>query len=246
VKSSTYRLYHLVWSSLDWLYPPKCIYCTKTGFQICPDCQNLILHLKQPLCIICGLPITAGSVCSKCKKNRPSYILLRSWAVYTGPVQKAIQRIKYKRDLSLGNELARYVSLFVNDMHLDVVDVIPVPLGKKRLRDRGYNQVSIIAFPLALKLGLNYIPRGLVRIRETESQVGLNVKERNENVKDAFLANPRHVAGKNILLIDDVATTGATLTSCTNALRLGGASNVFAVTLARALGSHGLSHLKGN
>jgi ComF family protein len=156
-------------------------------------------------------------------------------------VQKAIHRIKYKRDLSLGNELARYVSIFVNDMHLDITDVIPVPLGKKRLRDRGYNQVSIIAFPLALKLGLNYLPRGLVRIRETESQVGLNVKERNENVKNAFLANSRHVAGKNILLIDDVATTGATLTSCTNALRLGGASNVFAVTLARALGSHGLS-----
>ena len=200
--------------------------------------------MKHPLCKICGLPNVSGGVCAQCIKTRPIYNLMRSWAVYTGPVQKAIHRIKYKRDLSLGFELARYVARFVDDMHLGVECVIPVPLGKKRLRDRGYNQVSIIAFPLALKLGINYISNGLMRIRDTESQVGLNVKDRNENVKDAFLANSRQVAGKNILLIDDVATTGATLTSCTNALRIGGASNVFAVTLARALGSHGLSYSK--
>jgi len=131
-------------------------------------------------------------------------------------------------------------------MHMDFEAVIPVPLGKKRLKDRGYNQVSIVAYPLALKLGKNFIPRGLMRIRETESQVGLNITDRKENVKDAFLANNQIVAGKSILLIDDVATTGATLSSCTFALRTGGASNVYAVTLARALGRYGSTVTKSN
>ena len=202
--------------------------------------------MKQPLCTICGLPNVLGGICSQCKINRPSYNLLRSWAVYSGPVQKAIHRIKYKHDFSLGFELARYVFRFVDDMNLFIEGVIPVPLGKKRFRDRGYNQVSMVALPLALKLRIKYMPYGLIRIRETESQVGLNIKDRINNVKDAFLANSHQVSGKNILLIDDVATTGATLTSCANALRMSGASNVFAITLARALGSHGLSYSKGN
>ena len=202
--------------------------------------------MKQPLCTICGLPNVPGGVCSQCKKSRPSYNLLRSWAVYSGPVQTAIQRLKYKRDFSLGFELAKYLSSFVEDMHLGLEGVIPVPLGNKRHRDRGYNQVGMIALPLALKLGIKYIPNGLIRIRETESQVGLNFKERIINVKDAFLANSRQVSGKNILLIDDVATTGATLKSCTNALRMGGATNVFAITVARALSSHGISRSREN
>ena len=241
MKSSIYQLYQLVWSSLDWLYPLTCIECEKTGFHICPDCQSSILPLKHPLCSICGLPIISGSVCSLCKNKKPDYEILRSWAVYSGPVQKAIRRIKYKRDISLGFDLSKYLSRYVEDMHLDIEAVIPVPLGKKRLKDRGYNQVSIIAYPLALKLDKKFIPRGLMRIRETESQVGLNVKDRNENVKDAFWANYRYVAGKNILLVDDVATTGATLSSCTSALKAGGAANVYAVTLARALGKYGSS-----
>jgi ComF family protein len=195
--------------------------------------------LKYPLCTICGFPIISGSVCSKCKKNKPAYNQLRSWAVYSGPIQKAIHRIKYKRDISLGFELSKLVLRFVEDMHLDIDAMIPVPLGKKRLKDRGYNQVSMIAYPLSLKLGIIFLPRGLMRIRETKSQVGLNIKDRNENVKDAFGANSRDVAGKNILLIDDVATTGATLASCANALKLGGALNVYAVTLARALDTRG-------
>jgi ComF family protein len=156
-------------------------------------------------------------------------------------MQQAVHRIKYKRDLSLGIELARLITRFVEDMNWPIEIVIPVPLGMKRKSERGYNQVSLITFPLALRLGMRYVPGGLIRIRETESQVGLNAYDRHENVKDAFLANSHRVAGKNILLIDDVATTGATLSSCACALKAGGASNVYAITLTRALPIHGLS-----
>ncbi|OGN75933.1 MAG: hypothetical protein A2X25_01980 [Chloroflexi bacterium GWB2_49_20] len=143
----------------------------------------------------------------------------------------------------MGIGLARLITKFVKDLNWPIEMVIPVPLGQKRKSERGYNQVSLIAFPLSLELGMHYAPGGLMRIRETESQVGLNAKDRHENVKDAFLANSHRVAGKNILLIDDVATTGATLSSCTCALKAGGASNVYAITLARALPIHGLSIL---
>jgi ComF family protein len=170
---------------------------------------------------------------------KPGYDQLRSWAIFNGPIQKAVHNLKYKRDLSLGLDLSGHLTNFVKELQLAVDIVIPVPLGKKRLKERGYNQASLIAFPLAIKLGMKYTPNGLVRIRETESQVGLNYKDRLENVKDAFQANSRLISGKNILLIDDVATTGSTLSSCTQALKAGGASTVYAITLARALAGYG-------
>ena len=172
---------------------------------------------------------------------KPNYRLLRSWAFFEGPVQKAIHRIKYKNDVTLGKELANLMTSFIKDLNLPVDSVIPVPLGERRRSQRGYNQAGLIAFPLALEFGWTYLPDGLMRSRETDSQVGLNAKERHENVRDAFLAIPKLVAGKKILLIDDVATTGATLSSCTDALKAGGATDVFAVTLARAKAKHDLS-----
>ena len=171
-----------------------------------------------------------------CNRKRPNYNLMRSWAIYKGPIQKAIHQLKYKRDLSLGFDLSKFLTSFVEELNLEFEVVIPVPLGKKRLKDRGYNQVSLIAYPLALKLNKQFILHGLTRVKETDSQVGLNVMERHENVKNAFKANNHYVSGKNILLIDDVATTGATLSSCTYALFAGGAANVYAISLARVLG----------
>ncbi|NOY97766.1 MAG: ComF family protein [Chloroflexi bacterium] len=119
--------------------------------------------------------------------------------------------------------------------------VIPVPLGKKRFRERGYNQVGLIAHPLALALGWNYAPRALTRVRETASQVGLSAGERRENVRGAFAADVRRVRDRRVLVMDDVATTGATLAACAQALLDGGAREVFALTVARALPHHGLT-----
>jgi len=208
---------------------------------LCLDCQELIQPVKQPLCNICGAPTSLTSLCFLCKKNRPPFSSLRSWAVFDGPVQKAVHRIKYKRDISLGFVLANLMTNFVENLRWPIDIVVPVPLGKKRKTERGYNQVSLIAYPLALSFGWKYMPGGLIRIRETESQVGLNVKDRHENVKGAFSVNSKKIVGKNILLIDDVATTGATLSSCSEALITGGALNVYAVTLARAKAKKGLS-----
>ncbi len=113
--------------------------------------------------------------------------------------------------------------------------VIPVPLSAKRLRERGYNQAAQFALPLALALGARYRPSGVRRIRHTVSQVKLSWQERQDNVTGAFYANPRLVAGQKILLIDDVVTTGATISACATALLDAGARNVYALSVARAM-----------
>jgi len=112
--------------------------------------------------------------------------------------------------------------------------LVPVPLGTKRLKERGYNQAGLIGWPLSLSLGIAYAPRALVRTRETRSQVGLSRAERHDNVRDAFTARPALVKDRTVLLVDDVATTGATLSSCAEALSAAGARDVFALTISRA------------
>lgn len=110
------------------------------------------------------------------------------------------------------------------------------------MRERGYNQVAMIAKPLAMALGVEFVPGALTRRKETRSQVGLSKQERRKNVDGAFQAGGK-VKGRNILVLDDVSTTGSTLSSSAVALYASGAKNVYALTVARALPHHGLMHV---
>lgn len=145
--------------------------------------------------------------------------------------------------MGIGDALARQMSDFVRDLYWEVDMLIPVPLGKKRLKERGYNQVALVARPLAYELGLQYSPHGLWKSRETRSQVGLNVSQRRENVSKAYQAEGKVVTGKSVLLMDDVATTGSTIQSAAEALLSAGARTVYAVTVARALAHHDLNRV---
>ncbi len=127
---------------------------------------------------------------------------------------------------------------FVASLPWPVELIVPVPLSEKRYRERGYNQVELVARTLALALGWKCVPEALARVRETASQVGLSAAERRQNVLGAFRASRPHVQERTILVMDDVATTGATLSSCAQALLDEGASAVYAFTLARALPEH--------
>jgi ComF family protein len=168
-------------------------------------------------------------------KNKPAFDKLRAVAIYSGPIKKAIQANKYQKDISVGIELSKLIAVYIRNENFDLGEIVPIPLGVKRLKERGYNQVSSFAFPLSLNLGVRYSPKSLVRIRETDPQVGLSAVDRHINVKNAFKADPSIVFNKNILLLDDVATTGATLSSAAKALKEAKANKVFAVTIARAL-----------
>ena len=139
----------------------------------------------------------------------------------------------------MGDSLASHMLSFVRELDWPIDMIVPIPLGKQRRRDRGYNQVGMIAMPLAMALNVEYAPNELMRRKETRTQVGLTKVERRENVEDAFQGGAG-VRKKTVLVMDDVSTTGSTLSSSAKALYSSGAKDVYALTVARALPHHGL------
>lgn len=168
---------------------------------------------------------------------------MRSWAVFDSPIQNALHAIKYRRNIGLADSIAIQMAGHLRSLQWDVDMIVPAPLGRNRLRERGYNQVALVARPLALEMNWEYTPGALEKIRETRSQVGLTVSQRRENVLRAYQADPAQVKRRTVVLIDDVSTTGSTISSCTEALLSAGASDVFVLTIARALAHHDLNHV---
>ncbi len=234
-----YGLYQSVWSALDLLFPPYCAGCGKLGSHWCDDCQKKVNILRGTLCDVCGLPLPKVGVCDACRAERPHFRALRGWAVFEDPIRSALHKLKYRKNISLGNPLAVHLTDFLKELGWPIDMIIPIPLGRQRLKERGYNQVGMIAKPLALRLDVHYDPNGLARMKETRSQVGLPRAERRQNVSGAFAVRAA-VKAKNVLLMDDVSTTGSTLSSGAEALLSSGAREVYALTVARALPHHGL------
>jgi len=135
----------------------------------------------------------------------------------------------------MGEVLSRPLIQMLREFRWPVDLVTAVPVGVARRAERAYNQAALLAWPLANGCSLPYQSRALVKSRETRTQVGLNRMERRQNVEMAYQARREFVAGKNVLVIDDVATSGATLDACTKALLDAGANQVFGLTLARAM-----------
>jgi ComF family protein len=197
--------------------------------------------LNGTVCEICGLPQDTDGICKACRAERPHFRALRAWTVFEDPVRKALHRLKYYRNFSLGDALAGQIADFAKGLNWPTDILLPIPLGRQRMKERGYNQSAMIAEPLAMALGIEFAPKALVRRKETRSQVGLSKQERQKNVLGAFQA--AGVSGKVVLVLDDVSTTGSTLSSSAEALLSAGAKDVYALTVARALPHHGLKHV---
>ena len=225
------------------LFPPVCGGCGTAGFRWCPNCQGRVPRIVEPFCEKCGIPFRKVGLCEKCQAEPPKYRLMRSWAVFDSPIQNALHTIKYRRNIGLGDSIARQIVDFVRSLRWDIDMIVPMPLGRQRLKERGYNQVALVAQPLAYELSLEYAPRALWKARETRSQVGLTISQRRENVSQAYQADSSAVKRKSILLMDDVATTGSTISASTEALLSAGAREVFALTIARALSHHDLTRV---
>lgn len=234
-----YKIYRSAWGALDLLFPPSCGGCGKAGSRWCADCQSRVKILAGTICDVCGLPQKTAGICDTCRAERPHFRALRAWAAFDDPVRSALHKLKYRRDMSVGESLAAQMVPFVRGLGWKVDMIVPIPLGRQRLKERGYNQVGMIAKPLAMALDVQYAPQGLARRKETRSQVGLTKLERKENVHGAF-ESWAGVNGKHVLVLDDVSTTGSTLSSGAEALLSSGAVEVFALTVARALPHHGL------
>lgn len=231
---------------LDLLYPIFCVGCRQPGTLYCPACRETVRHIAPPLCPLCGQPQRQDQqLCSQCAHTlskgdrQPPIDGIRSVAYLEGTLREAIYALKYDyiRELAepLGDTLAGYYS----HTPLPADTIIPVPLHWRRQRERGYNQSALLAQRLGSAAQLPVRSDLLQRHRYTTSQTRLNAQQRSQNVQGAFSCVKQHgavkaIAGKKVLLIDDVATTGATLRACAQALKDQGARSVWALTVARA------------
>jgi ComF family protein len=150
-----------------------------------------------------------------------------------------MHQLKYKKDVAMGDVLALPLIDLLRGLDWPVDLITPVPLSRQRMRERGYNQAGLLARPVALALDIAYRPQALVRARDTESQVGMNARQRRANLQGAFVATEKLARGKRVLVIDDVTTTGATIEACSLALANAGCAEVYGLTLARAVKQSG-------
>lgn len=221
-------------------------------FGICRPCWENFQPWSGPICSYCGLPLSSaqalGSVharCADCRREKYRFDWARSYALYSGPLRAAILQLKFRRRERLGRRLgALLATSWSSSAELrEAVSpvVIPVPLYRGRERERGFNQAQLLAQGMSSTVARHSgrktrVEVGcLVRARPTVPQTGLSLQARHRNVQGVFVARfPERLKGRLVVLVDDVMTTGATLSACASALRQAGASRVVALTLARA------------
>ena len=154
--------------------------------------------------------------------------------VHEGIIREAVQGLKYGQAKALAQPLSERLVAQLNRQNWTIDIIVPVPLHKTRLAERGYNQAQLLSEHVAEEILLPCLAEAVQRQRNTQSQVTLNAMERQTNLEDAFQANPQIVSGKRILLIDDVYTTGATLSACAQAILQAGAQAVYGLTVTVA------------
>jgi ComF family protein len=218
---------------LDIVLPPRCGGCRTVGSWLCDTCRSRIRRLEEPLCRRCGAEVESARNDCGCRARMKSLTRLRSAAAYEGPLELALQRFKYRGWRRLAGPLAQLMTERLVIEGLAAPWAVAVPLHSSRLRQRGFNQSELLVGELRRRLSLSTPPGELVRTRATPPQVGHDRRWRLDNVRDAFEWRGAPLDACPILLIDDVATTGATLEACAAALRAGGSGPVMGVSVAR-------------
>jgi ComF family protein len=222
---------------INLVFPPVCVHCGKVGALICEECLAMVAWVEAPVCAKCGRPVSRPiQQCAVCRKRPLPLKQIRAALLFKTVVPGMIHHLKYRNAFALAEPLG---DLMVQawprwQTHTDLI--LPIPLHAKRRKKRGYNQSELLVNQLCLSLSITTETRLLQRTRHTPPQVGLNAVDRQTNVKGAFsVTDPEKVKGREILLVDDVFTTGATLKAAADALTSAGAKSVSAYCLARAL-----------
>lgn len=238
-------------AALDLVFPALCPVCEATlgdgrRDPLCGACWGTITRLGPPWCDVCGkaplaitprveLPRHVAQTCATCATSPPGYDYARSAALYEGGLRDALHAFKFGGRRALAGPLGDLVvEQCVGSLPDGIDALVPVPLARERERERGFNQAALLARRIGRQLEVPTRPGWLARTRTTRPQSELSAAERRANVRGAFRACER-VAGRHVLLVDDILTTGATLDACAVALSAAGARRVGVLTVARVV-----------
>ncbi|KKQ17250.1 MAG: Phosphoribosyltransferase [Berkelbacteria bacterium GW2011_GWA1_36_9] len=224
---------------LDILFPKFCFSCSKEGNWLCDSCLEKIVFVKTQVCSTCGRISETGKFCQPCLRLLPERRnlsgIISTCYFEEGPIRELVHNFKYNHILELGDFFGQIMASVLRENLILEKDTIiaPVPLHFLRQSQRGYNQAEILAQVVAEKLSLPF-EKVLKRTHRTKRQVDLTGNARRENLKSVFeVCSGKNISGKIIILVDDITTTGTTLTECAKVLKGKGAKKVWGLVIAR-------------
>jgi ComF family protein len=222
--------------ALNLLFPRWCIGCGKEGDYICGACRRTLKAITPPVCPRCGRPYSnesASGDCPGCAGWQTGIDGIRAPFLFDGVIRDAVHEFKYRNLRALGTELVALMYSYLNSNPIPGNVLVPVPLHPKKLRERGYNQSALLARELGRLTHVSVIENCLVRRKYAPSQArSSGIDERQNNVADAFACRDGSLQGKQVILIDDVSTSGATLNTCAGVLKSAGAVKVWGLVIA--------------
>jgi ComF family protein len=246
------EIFELIRSFLNLIFPTVCLACGEIlpnydeelyGLPVCSPCKSRVNLLKGPCCSLCSTPfkspVAISHLCPRCEERRPYFDRLLAPFLYEGILRDVVARFKYGRTGKEGKALGQVMGRFLKESYLqrEGALMVPIPLHPRREMERGFNQTSILAKGIRDCLPVTMAEGVLVRTVDTKSQTGMGQREREANVRGAFEVRYKvRVKGKEVILVDDVATTGSTLNEASRVLKRAGAKRVICLVLARTRG----------
>lgn len=227
---------------IQYIYPPRCISCSvlvQEGNGFCGECWKKLSFITHPYCDICSFEFSINTglesnVCLKCISSKPDYDAVRVPLKFDNASQKIIHAFKYYDTTHIAKIFAKIMCTSYKDFICDSDLIIPVPMHKWKRLTRLYNPPQLLAHEIAKTYNITMMPALLKKIKNTKSQTTLSKNQRLNNINGSIIVtNPEYIKDKNIIIVDDVMTTGATISVCAKQLKKAGANSVRALCMAR-------------